>query len=746
MQLEFVVGLESQIDKGARRTLLISATGTGKTYASAFAMRHLNPHRVLFLAHREQLLNQAIHSYRKVFGSGKTFGLLSGNSRDTNSDYVFATMQTMSKDVVLSQFDRDDFSTIIIDEVHRAGANSYQKILDYFNADLYLGMTASPDRPDGFDIYNLFDNNIAYEIRLQKALEENLLCPFHYFGITDIEINGEPLDDDRSERAFSLLTSDERVARVIEQANYYGYSGDRVKGLVFCSTNNEAAELSRKFNSEGFKTVALSGKDSQQARERAAARLAGNDSALFPETLDYIFTVDIFNEGIDIPEVNQVIMLRPTESPIIFVQQLGRGLRRAEDKEFVTILDFIGNYNNNYMIPLALSGDRSYNKDTIRKYVMEGSRVIPGSSSVHFDEIARDAIFRSIDNTSVTIKLLKEKYAILKHKLGRIPSMVDFYEYGEVDPLLFVEKKGSYAAFLMAFEPDCTYSFSSEELLALEYISKFLANGMRPQELLILRKLVREQLTSRNDIANEYEYFFKREMADSDYNSALRILDRQFLNSLGDKRRYGELFFIEPGEGLAVRSSLSLNSFLENDFFKMVLLDIIEFGLLRYDDKYANSEAGLVLYEKYSRKDVCRLLNWEKDDSSTMYGYRIKHGTCPIFVTYEKQEDISKSTQYEDAFIDQKTFSWMTRSRLTLTSPEVQKIANSKAEGTSIHLFVKKHNNEGSDFYYLGRVLADKGMQCTIEDDDGVKLPIVNFKLELEHAVPDDLYLYLIDD
>lgn len=241
-------------------------------------------------------------------------------------------------------------------------------------------MTATPDKRDdnleGRNIYEIFNHQIAYEIRLQDAMEEDLLCPFHYFGITDLDIiadagksSGEKVEN------FRYLISEERVENVMKQAEYFGYSGDRVKGLIFCSRIDEAKELSKKFNDKGWRTLVLSGSDSEEARAAAIERLAGEESE---DALDYIISVDIFSEGVDVPEINQVIMLRPTESPIVFIQQLGRGLRKAENKEYVVVLDFIGNYRNNFMIPIALSGDRSYNKDNIRRYVTEGGRVIPG--------------------------------------------------------------------------------------------------------------------------------------------------------------------------------------------------------------------------------------------------------------------------------------------------------------------------------------------------------------------------------
>ena len=196
MQLGFIANLEKIQKSGESKALLISATGTGKTYASAFALREEETKKVLFLVHREQIAKQAIASYKKVFGNTRTFGLLSGNSKDFDVDYLFSTMQMMAKQETLSRFHKDEFETIIIDEAHRTGAASYQNIMHYFTPKFWLGMTASPERTDSFDVYEAFDHNIAYEIRLQQALEENLLCPFHYFGITDLQINGETVDEE----------------------------------------------------------------------------------------------------------------------------------------------------------------------------------------------------------------------------------------------------------------------------------------------------------------------------------------------------------------------------------------------------------------------------------------------------------------------------------------------------------------------------------------------------------------------
>ena len=247
MQVAFVQNIMELSSNNVSKALLISATGTGKTFASAFAVRELKPSRVLFVVHREQIAKQTIRSYKKIFGSSYTYGLISGTSHEMEADFIFSTMQMMTKNEIHGKFAKDEFDVIILDECHRSGNNSYQRIMDYFEPKLWLGMTASPDT-NQYDIYSIFDHNIAYEIRLQQALEEDLLCPFHYFGITDIEIEGRVFDDNSGVRNFKNLISDERVDYVVEKAEYFGYSGDRVKGLVFCSRKDEARELSLKFN------------------------------------------------------------------------------------------------------------------------------------------------------------------------------------------------------------------------------------------------------------------------------------------------------------------------------------------------------------------------------------------------------------------------------------------------------------------------------------------------------------------
>ncbi len=741
MQKEFIENFIKFINNGEKRGLLISATGTGKTYASAFALKKIKPQKFLFLVHREQIAKQAMNTFKNVFEDDE-FGLLSGNKKESDSNYLFSTIQMMSKDEIYQKYDRNEFEYIIIDEVHRAGAKSYQKIMEYFTPKFYLGMSASPDRTDDFDIYELFDHNIIYEIRLKKALEEDMLCDFHYFGIND------PVDANDM--------SDEHVDRIIENLEYYRYSGDRVKGLIFCNTIENSIKLSQQFNKRGYKTLSLSGSNNQQQREDAIQRLISDEDDV--DKLDYLFSVDIFNEGVDIKELNQIVMLRPTQSSIIFIQQLGRGLRKAQRKDYVVILDFISNYDNNYLIPIALSDDRTYNKDTMRKFMISTTTSCIGNSTINFDNIAKERIFKSINDASLeTISFIKEKYRNLKYKLNKTPSLMDFYNYDELDPMFILSylKKpnrfSSYPELLSRLDDEITLDLSQDEIAYLKFLSLKLANGKRPHELYIIKELIDNEITTLEILDEKLQDEYSISNNQTRLKHALSVLNKEFYKQK-DQNEFVNVNFYYIDENKIVINE-EFKELLSNQEFKDDVLDLIRLGLACYKDKYNHPNATYDLfkyYEKYSRDDVVRLLNFKSNDSSTIYGYRTKTDIndnlyCPIFVTYHKKETISKSIQYEDEFINNRQFSWMTRSNLKVTSKEVQEIINYEINGNKLLLFINKSDDEGKEFYYIGEVKPFSYNQTTITDDEGNDKPIVNFHLELKKAVKKDIYDYIIN-
>ena len=755
MQLDFVRNIKALIGQGETRALLISATGTGKTYAAAFAVRELirdmGYKKILFVVHREQIAKQAKKSFENVIDTTKiSTGLLSGNSKDFEADIIFSTMQTLSKEEYLNRFSPCEFDLIIIDEVHRVGSESYQNIINYFNKPKFLlGMSATPERTDNFDIYKLFCNNIACEIRLQEALENNLLCPFHYFGITDISINGQLIDDSTDETNFNMLVNDERIRNIIDQADYYGYSGDRVKGLIFCRSKEEGANLSQLMNNAGYHTQFLSGENSQIEREDAIDKLTSENSA---EYLDYIFTVDIFNEGIDVPEINQVILLRPTQSPIVFVQQLGRGLRKFGSKEYVVILDFIGNYKNNFMIPMALSGIRTNNKDDIRHFMQAGDKIIPGNSTIHFDAITKKRIFDSIDQARInTVQIIKDNYFKLKQKLGRDIRLSDFDKYSELDATQFFSNSnlGSYYTFLNKCDKDSLkFTLDSRKEKYLKYISCNFCYGKRIHELLYLQDIITKADPSMNLLKSRL---------DTEYHIALDALTVSSIRNLmidnfrttKAKDNY-EFIEILDKDSKEFKISTSFKEMLKDVNFYNMVTETIDFAIERYNKYYKNDNLNnsFKLYMKYTYKDVCRLLNWEKNQVALNIGgykYDDKTKTYPIFINYVKSEDTADTQNYNDRFTSANSLIAISKSKRNIKSNDVYTAIHSKQLGVKMDLFVRKNKkDEGSkEFYYLGRISCNgdpKEIQMNNTKATAVEIPY-----KLEHSVRDDLYHYFVD-
>nr|WP_076778140.1 DUF3427 domain-containing protein [Lachnoclostridium phocaeense] len=746
MQVAFVKNVMEMRAQHIDRALLLSSTGTGKSLASAFMLREMGTRRALFIVHREQIAKQTLKSYKRVFGSSRTYGLLSGNSRELGAEFLFATMQMMSKEEIRSHYSPEDFDVIILDECHHVGAESYQKIMQYFKPKFWLGMTASPDT-NQYDIYSIFDHHIAYEIRLQQALEEDLLCPFHYFGITDLEINGEVFDDNAGVKNFSNLISDARVDYVIDKANYYGFSGDRVKGLIFCSRKDEAKELSKKFNERGLRTEVLTGEDTQERRESVIARLTNDEDG--EDQLDYIFTVDIFNEGVDIPEINQVIMLRPTQSPVVFIQQLGRGLRKYEGKEYVVILDFIGNYMNNFMIPIALSGDRSYNKDAMRRYIREGARVIPGSSTIHFDEISKKRIYASIDTARTNdMKLLRESYRTLKYKLGRIPTIRDFKKFGSVDVTKIFEKCGSYHNFLKKYETEYHVHLTNQEEIIIEYFSKKLIAYKRIHELEMLRMLI-----SRENRLLQYQKLLQEKyhvgMNEQVEKSVIRNLKNQFPKE-EERRKYSDCDLVEKNTDGSYSLSSKFQKALLNKNFRQMILELLDFGIEQWKEKYGQiyRDTNFTLYQKYTYEDVCRLLNWNKNLNAQNIGgyyYDSETKTLPVFINYHKAED---AIAYEDRFVSEGHLIALSKHPRKITSSDAVHIYKQSEEDKNnrIFLFVRKNkdDNEAKEFYFLGEIFAEGNPRQIYMEKTKDNAFEIDYRLDV--PVRSDIYDYIVSD
>lgn len=745
MQKDALEQLRLLREKGKQRGLIISATGTGKTYLGAFDVKSTDPKKMLFLAHREQILEKSKESFSRIIGGKKTdYGLYTGNSRNKNAKYVFATVQTLSKSNHLSLFDRDEFDYILVDEVHHAGAETYQKIMNYFQPKFYLGMTATPDRNDDFNVFKLFNYNIAYEIRLPQALEEDMLCPFHYVGISDYTFkdnrvneaidsyNNEKGNHKNEQKIVEQLSSQERVKYILDQTRYYGYSGDVLHGLIFCSGVAESVSLAKELTRQGYPSKALSGNDSEVKRRSVVKNLEKG-------IIKYIVTVDIFNEGIDIPCINQVVFLRNTNSNIVYIQQLGRGLRKSKGKKYVEILDFIGNYKNNYIIPVALTDDSSYSKDNARATTSMEPTI--GVSTIYFERVAKEKIFDSIRQAKFdSMRNLRTVYNEMKKRVGRVPLLQDFIKFNSIDPVILSNKEKNYANFLIKMGEQINISDYENKILS--FLDVELLNGKRRHELILLDLLINNSEISmekfdealiKNHCLNNQEII----------ESVKRILSLSFYNENASPSRkdYGGKAIVEYNDknnqyilNLEIQYSLK-----KNKDFRQLWIDGIRTGLSR-SQRY-DSDKLFTIGEKYTRKDVMRQSNNITNvTAQNIGGYYFNDKYGMIFVTYKKSMNISKSIQYEDRFLSDRILHYYSKNNRKLTSKEVQKFFTDKYR---LLLFMKKSDaDDNKDFYYLG-TCSYIDSSARQENQDGK--PIVSMNLRLDNRVNYHLYHLLTD-
>ena len=728
MQKAALNNLTALVNEDAKRALVVSATGTGKTYLGAFAVREYQPKKFLYLVHREQIAKKSLESFYKIIGgSREDYGLLTGNKHDFNKKYLFGTIQTLSQDKVLAELDPKEFDYILIDEAHRVAAPTYQKILEHFTPKFLLGMTATPERMDKQNIYEVFDYHLAYEIRLKDALNEQMLTPFHYVGVEDYTVGDEVITETSK---LKDLVAEKRVDYVLKQLDYYGYCGKKAKGLVFCSRQEEARKLAELFTQAGHLAQALTNEDSQNKRVEVTKKLENGE-------LEYIFTVDLFNEGIDIPSLNQIVMLRNTQSSIIFIQQLGRGLRKFPGKDYVTVIDFLGNYKNNYLIPIALNGDKSRDKDQ----VVRESKLpqVIDVSTINFTEVASQRILDSLEKIKLdSMRELKKSYEDLKAKLGRAPLLYDFYQYGTTAPTVFAKNHllAHYGDFLKKMGENV--ELTDYQSSVLSFVTKELLFGKRPHELLLLEScLIKEKVSEAS-----YLQLLKGKncyVNDAVLDSIEKVLSLEFFDvkqgKTTKKEQYGNIPLIEKtGKHYLFSSQLS-QALSANQQFKDLFKDVIKTGLAL--SKEYNSDQKFTLYKQYDRKDVCRLLNWPKDVSAPMYGYRVGEKETPIFITYQKDSKKKRNARYHNTLENGHSLRWYTRTPRHIDSDEVKRLLNTK--DMKLHLFVKQSDAAGKEFYYLGT--ADIQKDSVKEEKIGLKQKsTVGMNLILKHPLNQAIY------
>lgn len=738
MQKRAMENLERLRAHGENKALVIAATGTGKTYMSAFDVMQYKPKTMLFIVHREEILKKAKDTFEKLLkGRNIKTGLFTGNAKDRDANYLFATIQTMNR--YYEDFHKNYFDYIIIDEAHHGASDSYLNVLGHFEPKFTLGMTATPERCDSLSVFELFDNNVALEVRLHEALDEDLVIPFHYFGVTDIEgVDLEDVNlDDKSQLAQRLMIN-RRVDFIIEKMNFYGHDGNFRKLLGFCVNIEHAKYMAEEFNKKGINSVALCGDDTVAKRDEYIKRLESDK-----DDLQAIFTVDIFNEGVDIPSVNTVLMLRPTNSPIIFIQQLGRGLRKSGSKEFLTVLDFIGNHNKTFLIAIALNGARYYDKDSLKVAVATDFADVPGCTHIQIDQISKDRILEQIDKENFRdLKYLREEYNQFKILCGgKIPYMLlDYVKYdGAPDPVKFIDKEGTYLGFVAKTEKDDEL----KELLLKDDFEKVLKelNTSLPlkriNEFVILKYLLNHNSISLEIAKNEILKYINN-MDEDSVRHAFECLNHQYWDSVMIRQK---MKLIEYKEDTLYRTD-RFEAIINKKEYKKYIEDAINYGIFRYEKEFQEEYYGvpfLKLYEQYKMVDLALLSNYRKIHSSFRGSGLLSNGKeYFLFIDLHKEEGIEERINYKDKFLSENYFQWQSPNATKQDSDRGKNIIFNKDRKVNLHLFVRKYkeiDKKAQPYIYIG-----KGDTVEYEGEKPITV-----KLKLQNEVPTKIYREFVE-
>ena len=689
---------------GEKKALIIAATGSGKTYLSAFDVKNFQAKRVLFLVHRENILLSAKNSFENILGEKFSYGLYTGNKKEQDKHYIFSTIQTMSNSYV--NFFKEQFDYIIIDEAHHVTSPTYKKVIEYFEPKFLLGLTATSNRMDRNSIYEVFDENIACDIRLNDALEHNLVVPFHYFGISDIQsLDYENIDLSKIDELAKLLNVNKRADFIIKQMNFYSHIGNKRKVIGFCVSKEHAAFMSDKFNEKGIISTHLTSIDSIEKREEHIKKLEDEN-----DSLEVIFTVDIFNEGIDIPSINTVLFLRPTNSPIVFIQQLGRGLRKYKNKEFLTVLDFIGNHKKAYLIALALVGNKAIDKESI-KLSLQNNFADFKNAFISMDEISKNRILEQIDNENFnSLKYLKEQYFEFKSLLeNKIPKLVDYLAFDDViNPLKFIDESKSYIEFLSKVEDDkrkSEYKLLCQDedfIRALRFIENQLP-VKRVYEFVILKYLLSNDYCDENIAFKILGKYLKRVCKNTIVHS-FSYLNQDYLDS-GQISRYLKLVDFD---GEKISKTKEFERLVLNPKYKEIFEDSLNYGIYDYEEKFGNDDFGmpfLKLYGKYNMLNIAQLCNFPKIHSSFRGSGFLKYeDDFFLFINLEK-EKFSKSANYHNTFLSKDIFTYQSKPSMSQEKGDGQRLIENKKHKVKLHIFVRKFaqvDKKTQEFIYLG--------------------------------------------
>ena len=734
--------LKTERDLGLTKGLVVLATGLGKTFLSALDAKQFRADKLLFVAHREEILKQSLNSYKRVMPN-KTSGLYQANNRDTTSDFIFASIQTLGRAENLSQFDPTYFDYIVVDEFHHVGAKSYKNLVNYFKPKFFLGLTATPNRSDNVDILQYCGNNEIYRKDLIDGIDLELLCNFEYHGINDKYVDYTKIT--WRNKKFDLneldesLNSDSRTSYIFEKWKNLKQS----RTLGFCSSIKHCERMSAFFNNQGYKTLSV---HSQSAvnREGAISKLKNGE-------IDVLFTVDLFNEGVDIPEIDTLLMARPTESKIIFIQQLGRGLRLHSNKNVLRVVDFIGNHKSFLDKPAALFGFEPTNKnikDFLDKYKL-GKLDLPQKSRILYDTEA----IQFMDQLSEIKIDYDQFYKEYKSSNGSRPSASDFYQFiGKLTDVRL--RHGSWFEFIKNMgdlSEDDINCFSKHKVFFKEFLEKTsMTLSFKMVTLQVMLENQFKPITVSELSRRSFQYLKGSIGLWNEVKSELKFKD---LNETANLNKWLVYWRSNPIKALIETQPVfkleeeifSLNFNIDPKFeesFLKLADELINYRFLSYVVRSDNSyiergnptlSASSQVHKAFDKKDTPKLFNWDKFDQMTGFYHPENNRNQAIFITLVKS-GFEVEHRYRDYFINEKTFRWQSKKRTNQTSRAALYLKSSEK---ITHLFVRKTDN----MFLSNKTVAAPFTYCgvlknilTITGNNPI-----NVEFELENELPDRL-------
>ena len=678
--------------RGYTRNLVVAATGTGKTVISAldykrFCKQHPGkPCRLLFVAHREEILRQSLYTFRAVLKDANFGKLFVGSYHPDSIDYLFLSIQTFNSQDFTAKTASDFYDYIVVDEFHHAAAPTYQKLLTYYQPKILLGLTATPERMDGKSVLPYFDHRIAAEIRLPEAIDRKLLCPFQYFGVTDtVDLNtlkwtagGYDRNELSNLYTLSGAIANRRADLVVSSLLKYVTDIDAVKGLGFCVSIEHAEFMCRYFNGRGIPSIFLTGKSSDEERKAAKGRLVSGE-------VRFIFVVDIYNEGVDIPEVNTVLFLRPTESLTIFLQQLGRGLGLAENKECLTVLDFIGQANKRYRFEEKFAALLSNTTRSVSREIKDGFISVPKGCYIQLEKKAAKYILENIRASYSNTAGLVSRVASFTEDSGLELTLANFLDYYHM-------------------EPKALYKFSSFSRICVR--ANVIADFSEPLEETLTRAFPRLAIMD----SRRWICFLL---------DLLPRLDNVDFAALGElEQRMLQMFYVTVWGKAA--ENWSCDEVLDNLYAlcdsPVLLRELL--GLLRYryeqidfidEPVQLGFACPLDLHCTYTRDQLLVALDFLKPGTVREGVKWLSEKQLDVFfVTLNKADkDYSPTTMYNDYSINESLFHWQSQSTTAADSPTGQRYIHHRERGSKVLLFVREFKTDrmtgGTEAYtFLG--------------------------------------------